>query len=464
MTKSEGMSLPDRLLVVVIVLLVVPFLTLCVILFMNYYFWDTSQYSGKEDIRIPQWLRPELTAVMENDTGWIEQHPLPERSIMLLTDQDGNFIYTGFDELVDLNIASFSGTLPEFVTYVLGFMENERVALSLYSYRDRWGLMAYLINRDSLPQILSRWLGVLAVIYFVACLFFPIYISTRLIMQLRRSVRRLEEAARQVQGGNYDFDLGIPPRKDELQPLTEAFGAMQVQLREEQAQKSRFLMAISHDLKTPLTSVKGYLEAIEDGMAGTPEKLAEYVDIMQKKSRLLEQRIDKLIDFARMDTDTWRQKSHQSIPLRNFLDDLVRDFQREALLYGRTFRHSLEIHGALTLSGDPELLYRAFENILGNALSYTDRGDLIELSAVRNGSSVLICIRDSGPGIPEKDRVLIFEPFFRGDTGRNRTGMGLGLPSAASVFKSHGGSISCSGEGDDGTEFVIILPVENPEI
>ncbi len=129
-------------------------------------------------------------------------------------------------------------------------MEDTRIGLSVYQYDDKRGLMAYLLRED-IPSILNRWIWVLAVLYFVACLFFSIYISTRLMIQLRRSVNRLEECAKQIKRGNFQFDIEEANQKDELKPLADAFRAMQKQLREEQDQKARYLMAISHDLKTP---------------------------------------------------------------------------------------------------------------------------------------------------------------------------------------------------------------------
>ncbi|MBF9018589.1 MULTISPECIES: HAMP domain-containing sensor histidine kinase [unclassified Oceanispirochaeta] len=459
MKSIKDLSLPDRLLIVVIALMVIPFISLIVLIFMNYYFWDTYRYNGSEKIQAPKWLRTELSAILDHDKELLESIPPLEREIMLLTDADGDFLYVGFTDLIDLDLSAFSGSLPDLASSIVQLMTGEQIALTIYGYNDTQGLMAYMIRPDSFPQILARWLWILAALYFVACLFFPTYISTRLIMQLRRSVSRLEEAAKQVEQGHFSFELEEAGRRDELKPLTDAFRAMQLRLREEQDQKTRFLMAISHDLKTPLTSIKGYLEAIEDGLAENPETLKEYLSILQRKSEILENRIGSLIDFARMDTRAWKQNNNRPLVLNDLFISLMKDCKRDIEMSGRSLEVNIELSREEKVQGDWDLLYRAFENILKNAQAYSFEGNLIEFKAGVIGDFAEICISDNGPGITEVERELIFEPFYRGGTGRNRSGMGLGLSSADSVIRSHGGAIDYRDRAGGGSEFIIHLPL-----
>lgn len=459
MKSMKDLSLPDRLLIVVIALMVIPFISLIVLIFMNYYFWDTYRYNGSEKVQAPKWLRTELTAILEDEQISLDTIPLEEREIMLLTDAEGNFIYTGFTHLIDMDLSAFSGSIPELASSVVNLMSGEQIALTIYSYNNMQGLMAYIIRPDSFPQFLARWLWILAALYFVACLFFPTYISTRLIMQLRRSVSRLEEAAKQVEQGHFSFELGDAGRRDELKSLTDAFKAMQHRLLDEQDQKTRFLMSISHDLKTPLTSIKGYLEAIEDGMANNPETLKEYLSILQRKSEILEDRIGNLIDFARMDTATWNQNSSKELVLKDLLQSLMKDCRRDIEMSGRCLEVRIELGDEQKVLGDWSLLYRALENILKNAQAYSFEGDLIELKAEPVEDFAEIIISDNGPGITEEDQGLIFEPFYRGGTGRNRIGMGLGLSSADSVLRTHGGAIEYRDRNGGGSEFIIHLPL-----
>lgn len=458
MKSMKDLSLPDRLLIVVIALMVIPFISLIVLIFMNYYFWDTYRYNGSEKIQAPKWLRTELTAILEPELNLLEAIPVGEREIMLLTDADGNIIYAGFTDIIDLDLSAFSGSIPDLASMVVQMMAGEQIALTIYSYNDIQGLMAYMILPNSFPQFLARWLWILAALYFSACLFFPTYISTRLIMQLRRSVSRLEEAAKQVEQGHFSFELEDTGHRDELKSLTAAFKAMQLRLLEEQDQKTRFLMAISHDLKTPLTSIKGYLEAIEDGLADNPKTLQEYLSILHRKSEILEDRIGNLIDFARMDTGAWKQNKSSPLILNELLLSLINDCRRDIEMSGRSLNVSINLSADLIIQGHSDLLYRAFENILNNAQAYSFEGNLIELKAEIIEDFVEIVISDNGPGINEKDRALIFEPFYRGGTGRNRSGMGLGLSSADSVIRSHGGAIKYRDRVGGGSEFTIHLP------
>jgi signal transduction histidine kinase len=278
-----------------------------------------------------------------------------------------------------------------------------------------------------------------------------------------RAIASLSSAASRIAAGELDFQVEAHGR-DELGRLSRDFDGMRRALREDYDRRARFLMGVSHDLKTPLTSIRGYVEAMQDGLADDPRVRAEYLKVLDVKSQLLEDRLVELLDFGRMETGEWRLKLER-IPLREFLEPLCREFEIDARLNGRRFACSLDVPEETAAAADLVLFARVLENLVGNAVRYTRENDRIDLSVSRVGGpatpQVVIEIRDSGRGIEPKELSLIFEPFFRGTRTRSEPGFGLGLSIVKSIVEAHGWSIVADSHPEGGTTFRLTLPVEN---
>ena len=278
---------------------------------------------------------------------------------------------------------------------------------------------------------------------------------------LARSVMRLERAAGRIASGDLESQVQVRGIR-EIGALAEAMDRMRATLREDRDRRARFLAAVSHDLRTPLTSIGGYLEAVEDGLADDPETLRRYVEIMHGKARLLEGRIQGLLEFARMETGEWRL-GFERLALEPFLSSLCAEFGEDAGLTGRGLAPLLGGSRGIAVLADAALLRRAFENIISNALRYSPPGGLVSLAARRGSSGaagvgLIIEIDDEGPGIVEADRQRIFEPFYRGSGAREGEGNGLGLYIARSVLRGHGWDIEASSSPTGGARFSVVIP------
>jgi len=284
---------------------------------------------------------------------------------------------------------------------------------------------------------------------------------------LARAVLKLESAAGRIAAGDFDTAVSVRGIR-EIEDLALAMDGMRATLREGRDLRARFLAAVSHDLRTPLTSIGGYLEAVEDGLAADPETLGRYVRIMRGKTRLLEARIGGLIDFARMETEEWRM-GFEAIDLRSFLENLARETREDATLLGRRFESCLE--GLEGLEGledrrlpiDRGLLSRAFENIISNALRFTPEGGLVALSARRAQGATVLDIDDEGPGIAALERDRVFEPFYRGSTAREGEGSGLGLYIARAIIRGHGWEIEAGQGPRGGGRISVLIPAKHGE-
>jgi signal transduction histidine kinase len=274
-----------------------------------------------------------------------------------------------------------------------------------------------------------------------------------IIRSINRSAGGLERATRRVAEGDLDFELDARGN-DELAALTRSFESMRRELKETRAQRARFLMGVSHDLKTPLTSIEGYVEAVRDGLADTPDKLHKYLGIIQDKAEVLRERILHLIDYVKMETGEWKLRNEE-IVLGDFLGELARSFQDEFTLLGRDFSADIRLPPGLRVKGDPALLARAFENLVTNAIRHTGEHDAVSLSARARDGRVTVTFADTGPGIPPEHIEHLFEPFYRATASRREQGTGLGLSVVKSIFSSHGWVIEAFSAPGEGTTFRI---------
>jgi signal transduction histidine kinase len=275
---------------------------------------------------------------------------------------------------------------------------------------------------------------------------------------LARAVLKLEAAAGRIADGDFDTAVNVRGIR-EIEDLAYAMDGMRATLREDRDQRARFLAAVSHDLRTPLTSIGGYLEAVEDGLADGPETLERYVRIMRGKTRLLETRIGGLIAFARMETEEWRM-GFEATELLPFLDGLAREAREDAILLGRRFEADLDAVGDLELSIDRGLLSRALENVISNAFRYSPEGGVVRFSASDVAGAIRLDVDDEGPGIPLPERERVFEPFYRGSAAREGEGSGLGLYIARSIVRGHGWTIAAGESPTGGGRISVLVPAQ----
>lgn len=272
---------------------------------------------------------------------------------------------------------------------------------------------------------------------------------------VNRSVTRLQRATHRIAGGDLDFEL-TARGNSELASLARSFDAMRGALKEETERRSRLLAAVTHDVKTPLTAIKGYLEAIADGLAEDRETLDRYLRIIAEKADLLGVRVSELIEYVRLSSSHW---NIEPVPtaLAAFHREFCGSVAGDAAVLKRRLRHDLRLPERLAAPMDGALLSRAYENILDNALRFTPEGGTVSFTAsIADGGDLEVRIADSGPGIAAEDLPHVFDPFYRG-TGTS-AGFGLGLSIARSITDAHGFSLSVDEHASPGTTLMIRIP------
>jgi signal transduction histidine kinase len=382
----------------------------------------------------------------------------PESGFQLvLADKDGLVAYSSSPRFAKGSIADLPSIAlaakedfasPSFFSEILSL--KGRVIGSYYA----WLPMAKAPGRTDFSAPTAGSLALVGLL--VAVFLLGVLVAT----VLARGVVQLERAAGMIAAGDFDTAVSVRGIR-EIEDLARAMDTMRATLREERDQRARFLAAVSHDLRTPLTSIGGYLEAVEDGLASSPETLERYVRIMRGKTRLLETRIGGLIDFARMETEEWRM-GFEEVELRAFLEGYCREAREDALLLGRRLESDLEALEGLRWPIDRILLARAFENVVTNALRFSPPGGLVSLVARALPEGMRVEVDDEGPGIPSQERERVFEPFFRGSSageeGARGEGSGLGLYIARSIVRGHGWDLAAGESPSGGGRISFIIP------
>jgi signal transduction histidine kinase len=304
----------------------------------------------------------------------------------------------------------------------------------------------YILIRHNSPNRLRPPLFpmVSAILLFIVLVIFAISMSLFIARSITKSVLILEDATKRIAAG--DLDLTVDVRgSNEITSLTSSLNKMRSTLKEEENRRYRFIMGVTHDLKTPLALIRGYTEAIKDGVADDPVSRINATDIIISKAEQLEGMINDLLEFVQMDTGEWMSRL-QKVNLGEFLKSFARRISLDAKLFHHHTVIDLTLPLSLAVPLDERLVARALENLVNNAIRYTPDGTTIRFGAAMAENTVRITISDNGPGISKDDLPHVFETFYRGSSSRREEGMGLGLSIVKWVIASHGWSIAVASE------------------
>lgn len=275
----------------------------------------------------------------------------------------------------------------------------------------------------------------------------------------------LGEAVRQITEGNLDFSLEFDAY-DEIGELSRNFEEMRIRLRQNEEQKlladknNRELISnISHDLKTPITAIKGYVEGIMDGVASSPEKIDKYIRTIYNKANDMDKLIDELTFYSKIDTNGIPY-NYKVISVVDFFTDCAKEVGLDMESMNIDFYFNNNVDRDTFIVADVEQMKRAVNNIISNSVKYMDKDDpKIGISLLDEGDFVRIDINDNGIGISSEDLPYIFDRFYRTDSSRNSSkgGSGIGLSIVRKIVEDHGGRIWAKSEQGSGTDIIIML-------
>jgi histidine kinase len=290
-------------------------------------------------------------------------------------------------------------------------------------------------------------------------------LTGRLYRRLSQPLDSLRKAAERLSQGDLDFEI-LACQDQELDDLCQALEEVRQRLKvsaaaQASAQEERgLLMAnLSHDLRTPITAIKGYVEGLRDGIARTEAQRTHYLDTIYAKSLVLEKLVANMTDFS--EYELGRMQYHfEYVDLIPFLTDLGEEYAQDATQRDMTFTASLP-QGSYVATADRNKLKRVLDNLVSNAVKYGRPGGTISLTAEAYEGGLVIQVTDNGLGIPSETLHHVFDSFYRGDAARSSStpGSGLGLAICRSIVGSHHGKIWLTSQEGQGTRAFVYLPL-----
>ncbi len=304
---------------------------------------------------------------------------------------------------------------------------------------------------------------------FIAILLILVFTSLMLTQWIHRGVfnpiNELNVAMRKIKEGNFEYALETRT-KGEIGDLYHNYEDMRLRLKEsteenaENEKQNRELISnISHDLKTPITAIKGYVEGIMDGVAVTPEKMDKYIKTIYNKANDMERLINELTYYSRIDNNRIPYNFHR-INVADYFGDCVEEVGMDLEQKNIELNYSnLTQHDTVVIA-DPEQMKKVINNIINNSVKYLDKPHgVIDIRILDEADSVHIEIEDNGKGIAQKDLGRIFERFYRTDASRNSAqgGSGIGLSIVKKIIEDHGGYIWATSKEGEGTCMHFVL-------
>jgi two-component system sensor histidine kinase BaeS len=288
----------------------------------------------------------------------------------------------------------------------------------------------------------------------LAAILIALFLGAFLAYTLTRSLRELTAATRAMARG--ELEQRVPVRsQDELGELAAAFNQMSADLARANELRRQMTADIAHDLRTPLTVMAGYLEALRDGVL---EPSPDRFETMYQEAQHLKRLVEDLRTLSLADAGELTM-NREPVPPRIVLEQAAAAYRHQAEQQGI----GLSVHVGPRLpeiNMDPDRMAQVLGNLIGNALRHTLAGGQISMAAAQRGDNVLLTVQDNGVGIPSEELPRIFDRFYRGDEARQAGGgeSGLGLAIARSITELHGGTISAESVPGEGTAFTITLP------
>ena len=404
------------------------------------------------------------------DIGFLAQfnEKLSSKSSYLVLRAGDNFYYIGNEEdslelLAKLPGLGYGDSENDTQDYYFG--EEQRLVKKVdITFSDGSTGIAYIITKLSSLTPVSYVVNLVIAVTFILIIT-SIFTTRETYRSVVKPVRKLSEAMRNISEGNLDFSIATEG-KDEFCLLCNNFDEMRKRLKDSTETKVRYdtenrelISNISHDLKTPITAIKGYVEGIMDGVADTPEKMDRYIKTIYNKANEMDRLINELTLYSKIDTNRIPYNFHR-INVNDYFNDCIEEIGLDLESKNITLNYSNYVDSSTRIIADPEQLRRVVSNIIGNSVKYMDKPDgSIEIRINDNSDSIQVEIEDNGKGIAQKDLLNIFDRFFRTDASRNSSqgGSGIGLSIVKKIIEDHGGYIWATSRENVGTTIHFVL-------
>ena len=369
-------------------------------------------------------------------------------------------IIVGFVAIILLPLLLFSASL-------YGFSQTQ--AKHVQEISSQASDSSQMVYDISLPQSSSSQVKLMAKDMILTATIILVFTALSVGLWIYRSIAvplvKLKKATKNIKEGNLDFVLEVEGN-DEFSQLCQDFEEMRKRLKESTEEKilmdkenKELISNISHDLKTPITAVKGYVEGIMDGVADTPEKMDRYVRTIYNKTNEMDHLINELTFYSKIDTNRIPY-TFSKLNVEDYFSDCAEELGLEMETRGIELVYANYVEKGVQVIADGEQIRRVIHNIVSNAIKYMEKPrGIIQLRVKDVGDFIQVEIEDNGKGIAAKDLPYIFDRFYRTDVSRNSSkgGSGIGLSIVKKIMEDHGGKVWATSRLGIGTIMYFVL-------
>lgn len=369
-------------------------------------------------------------------------------------------IIVGFVAIILLPLLLFSASL-------YGFSQTQ--AKHVQESSSQASDSSQMVYDISLPQSSSSQVKLMAKDMILTATIILVFTALSVGLWIYRSIAvplvKLKKATKNIKEGNLDFVLEVEGN-DEFSQLCQDFEEMRKRLKESTEEKilmdkenKELISNISHDLKTPITAVKGYVEGIMDGVADTPEKMDRYVRTIYNKTNEMDHLINDLTFYSKIDTNRIPY-TFSKLNVEDYFSDCAEELGLEMETRGIELVYANYVEKGVQVIADGEQIRRVIHNIVSNAIKYMEKPrGIIQLRVKDVGDFIQVEIEDNGKGIAAKDLPYIFDRFYRTDVSRNSSkgGSGIGLSIVKKIMEDHGGKVWATSRLGIGTIMYFVL-------
>ncbi len=343
------------------------------------------------------------------------------------------------------------------MTTLDGLYDEARYLVGLPITSAQGYLQGLVLVSSSASTISGVWrdLSGILLVTALAVILIAAIISSATSMRQSQPIKEIAAAARQFGLGQLDVRVDVGNRRDEVGELAEAFNAMAESLSKSEQRRSEFIANVSHELKTPMTTIAGFADGILDGTI-PPDQERHYLEIISSETRRLSRLVRSMLDLSRLQSD--ERAAQQQFDICETLVRALVTLERKVNAKHLEVDAQLPDDGPIPVWGDQDAITQVCYNLLDNAIKFSKEGGVLGLGVTAKGAKATVTISNQGETIPPEEQQLVFDRFHKTDHSRSadRDGVGLGLYIVKTILNSHKESIVCTSE-DGVTKFVFTL-------
>lgn len=404
---------------------------------------DMKKIQSDEDIEklaqdLQKFLEPKGYHLIITNDGKIVSSNVTDADKEALTNIGEDMIYKSNSVVLEMKSTSLVKN---------SFMKDNKI-VNIIAINSEYKPIRFDIRNEMSTFVIS-YIVIVVIISIIVITLTNVILSSKIYKKLIVPLELLSYGAEQIKDGNLDFEM-IYDSDDEFKQVCGDFDEMrmrlkdsvEMQLKYEENRKQMFV-GISHDLRTPLTAIKGYVEGLRDGVANTPEKQKKYLDTIYNKACDMDVLVDSIFLFSKLDNEKFPFKFN-IVSINEYIKDFYESVKKEFYDKDAEILFESKCEDSILIKLDQNEMNRVLRNILVNSIKYNKEIKLqINIELYENDDFVVLEISDNGTGVCDEDLPKLFLSFYRGDASRTRPneGSGLGLAIAKHIIEAHSGKI-----------------------